>query len=178
MARRLLPTHCEGIDCPLKPVDCPFVQIGCCVPCTQGSVGTHVAESTAAHLSLVLGILTSQQRSINSLDAFAQTHSGANANVAALAAEVAALRVRVEGVEGRHAALEKAHLASEAETRKLIAKEKAAVAAAAVKEVKRVEEGVSKLSKARQAERQDHVAETQAVRQQLEALQRRVADAS
>ena len=146
--RRLMAEHLSGLECPNKPVECSFVQIGCTAKCTQGTLAAHLESHTAQHLEMTLRVVTAQQVSINELQA-AYAAQLANSNSAvAQAAEIAALRGRVETLEAQREAMAERVRSSEQELRQALGKAKTEVSAQSSKDAKRVEEAMGKQIKA------------------------------
>ena len=122
-ARRAMDVHLDG-PCPNKPVDCPFKNVGCDVPCTQGGLEGHLESHTTQHLSLVLGIITNQQQALNTLEANAAAQAAIQAAGGPQAVEVAELRERVVTLEGQCDEMSKQMKASEKELKGALDKDK------------------------------------------------------
>ena len=88
--RQKMADHTDG-ECANKPVDCPFVHLGCTHPCTQGTMNEHLETATAAHLTLSLRVITMQQHAINSLEAKCAAAVVAATELAVVSARVGAL---------------------------------------------------------------------------------------
>jgi hypothetical protein len=88
--RQKMADHTDG-ECANKPVECPFVHLGCKQPCTQGTLNEHLQTATAAHLTLSLRVITMQQHAINSLEAKCAAAVVAATELAVVSARVGAL---------------------------------------------------------------------------------------
>ena len=130
VTRQEMNTHVDG-PCVNRPVDCPYAMIGCTHPCTVGTVDAHTRDAVTEHLALSLAVITAQQRCLNELTA-------ANVAMTTAAAELTALRGRVDALESGADDAKKAAKAVEAERDKQRAKDN-----------KRIDETMSKLSKAK-----------------------------
>ena len=151
VTRQGMAAHADG-PCANKPVDCPFLHLGCEAACTQGTLEAHLESATAAHLSLSLRALTAQQHSISKLEA-----AGAAAAVAV--GELAAVSARVTALEGGMEEMRRALKSSEAELRQAMAKEVDGVNKQHVKDVKRLDEAQAKAAKAHSSiEKENHAA--------------------
>jgi len=136
--RQMMAEHIDGV-CPNKPVDCPFFHLGCTHACTQGTLEDHVQTATAVHLSLTLRVITMQQHAINTLEA-----AGAAALTAA--SDLAAVTARVSALESGLNEMKLAVQQSATELRAAMAKDVEALTKQHIKDHKKLDDGLSKVT--------------------------------
>ena len=177
--RKDMGAHVDG-PCPNRPCDCPFVHLGCDVPCTQGTLEAHLEAHVHQHLSLTLRVVTQQQRSLNELQAAQAAQAALSTSSAAQQKELIALRGRVDTLEQKRDEMQEGMRASEQELRAALAKAKADLGAASGKDVRRAEEGLGKQVKAVASAAKDETTRLAAAHERLrgtvEAVSARLAE--